>query len=117
MVALSDEKINRAIAALPTLDFTSEHGRAQRAVIDKLAQSGRLAVAIGVAGAGKSTLLRPLVHAWRVEGRAVHGIALAWRQADDLSDADIPAEKTYAVDAFLRGLAKDRITLDDAPCW
>ncbi len=51
--------------------------------------------------------------AWHSEGRAVHGIALAWRQADDLSDADIPAEKTYAVDAFLRGLAKGRITLDE----
>jgi hypothetical protein len=112
-VALSDAKINRAIAALPALDFTSEHGRAQRVVIDKLAQSGRLAVAIGVAGSGKSTLLKPLVHAWRDEGRTVHGIALAWRQADDLSDADIPAEKTYAVDAFLRGLAKNRITMDE----
>jgi hypothetical protein len=112
-VALSGEKINRAIAALPALDFTSEHGRAQRAVIDSLARSGRLAVAIGVAGSGKSTLLKPLVHAWRAEGRTVHGIALAWRQADDLSDADIPAEKTYAVDAFLRGLAKDRIALDE----
>jgi hypothetical protein len=43
----------------------------------------------------------------------VHGIALAWRQADDLSDADIPAEKTYAVDAFLRGLAKNRIAMDE----
>ena len=112
-VALSDEKINRAIAALPALDFTNEHGRAQRVVIDKLAQGGRLAVAIGVAGSGKSTLLKPLVHAWHAEGRTVHGIALAWRQADDLSDADIPAEKTYAVDAFLRGLAKNRITLDE----
>jgi hypothetical protein len=27
-VALSDEKINRAIAALPALGFTNEHGRA-----------------------------------------------------------------------------------------
>ncbi len=43
----------------------------------------------------------------------MHGIALAWRQADDLTDADIPPEKTYAVEAFLRGLAKDRIQLDD----
>jgi hypothetical protein len=112
-VVLSDDKINRAIVALPALDFTSEHGLAQRAVIDTLAQSGRLSVAIGVAGAGKSTLLKPLVYAWRAEGRAVHGIALAWRQSDDLTDADIPAEKTYAVDAFLRGLAKDKIKLDE----
>jgi molybdopterin-guanine dinucleotide biosynthesis protein len=57
-------------------------------VIDKLAKGGRLAVAIGVAGSGKSTLLKPLVHVWRAEGRTVHGIALAWRQADDQSDAD-----------------------------
>jgi hypothetical protein len=112
-VVLSSDKINQAIAALPALDFTREHGLAQRAVIDTLAQSGRLSVAIGVAGAGKSTLLKPLVYAWRSEGRAVHGIALAWRQSDDLTDADIPAENTYAVDAFLRGLAKDSIKLDE----
>jgi hypothetical protein len=111
-VVLSEIQINKAIAAFPNLDFTNEHGLAQRGVIDTLAKSGRLAVVIGVAGAGKSTLLRPLVHAWQADGRTVHGIALAWRQADDLAEANIPAENTRAVEAFLRGLAKDRIELD-----
>jgi len=110
--ALSPLAIRAAIEALPELDFASEHGLAQRAIIDRLGQGGRLGVAIGVAGAGKSTLLRPLVKAWMADGRTVHGIALAWRQSDDLTDAGIPATNTRAVEAFLRGAARRRIILD-----
>ncbi len=42
----------------------------------------------------------------------MHGIALAWRQSDDLADAGIPAQNTRAVENFLRGLQRDRIKLD-----
>jgi AAA domain len=78
--ALTPEQIAAAVKRFPDLDFTSEHGKAQRAVMEQLGTGGRLSVAIGVAGSGKSTLLKPLVDAWKADGRQVHGIALAWRQ-------------------------------------
>jgi energy-coupling factor transporter ATP-binding protein EcfA2 len=78
----------------------------------KLGTGGRIGLAIGVAGSGKSTLLKLLVRAWQDDGRAVHGIALAWRQSDDLAEAGIPAADTRAVAAFLRGLERGNIRLD-----
>ena len=65
-----------------------------------------------MAGSGKSTLLKPLVRAWQADGRVVHGIALAWRQSDDLAEAGIPAANTRAVAAFLRGLETGAVALD-----
>jgi len=81
--ALPPAKIDAAVGTFPDLDFSTEHGQAQRGVIDKLGTGGRIGLAIGVAGSGKTTLLKPLVHAWRDDGRTVHGLALAWRQSDD----------------------------------
>ncbi len=95
------------------VDFAaSEHGRTQRAVMDRLGQGGRLAVAIGVAGSGKSTLLAPLVEAWHAEGRTVHGAALAWRQTDDLAAAGIPEPRRAAVSVFLDRAEAGRLALD-----
>ncbi|OYV41513.1 MAG: aldehyde dehydrogenase, partial [Acidocella sp. 20-57-95] len=102
--ALSRKAIAAAVASFPEIDFTSAHGRAQRRIIDQLGAGGRVGLAIGVAGSGKSTLLKPLVRAWQADGRAVHGIALAWRQSDDLAEAGIPTANTRAVTAFLRDL-------------
>jgi hypothetical protein len=109
--ALTADKIDTAIKALPELDFTTKQGRAQRRIIDHLGTSGRLAVAIGVAGSGKSTLLKPLVRAWQTDGRIVHGIALSWRQTDDLKDTGIPKENRRAVEPFVRALASGRLKL------
>ena len=108
---LTKAQIDAAVAAFPDINFESDHGRAQRRIIDHLAASGRLSVAIGVAGSGKSTLLKPLVRAWQADGRTVHGIALAWRQSDELQDAGIPAKDTRAVESLLRGLARGRLQL------
>ena len=99
------------------LDFTSEHGREQRRIIDALGTAGRFAVAVGVGGAGKTTLLRPLVEAWTNppagEPRQVYGTALAWRQSDPLADAGIKPGNAMAIAALLaRGKAG---TLDLAP--
>gem|GEM_PF-1173776 len=110
--ALTPTQIAAAVARFPDLDFSSPHGRAQRDVMERLGTGGRLGVAIGVAGSGKSTLLRPLVRAWQDEGRTVHGIALAWRQSDDLAEAGIARQNTRAVEAFLRAVARGGITLD-----
>ena len=109
--ALTARQIAAAVKRFPELDFTSEHGKAQRAVMEQLGTGGRLSVAIGVAGSGKSTLLKPLVDAWQKEGRQVHGIALAWRQSDDLTDAGITSKNARAVESFLRSIEKGSIQL------
>jgi hypothetical protein len=110
--ALSRTKIDAAIRTFPGIDFTSDHGRAQRTTLEKLGMEGRVALAIGVAGSGKSTLLQPLIRAWENDGRTVYGMALAWRQSDDLVDAGISKANTRAVDPFLSAVAKDKIQLD-----
>jgi hypothetical protein len=110
--ALKPNKIEAAIGAFPDIDFQSKHGMAQRAIIEKLGTGGRIGLAIGVAGSGKSTLLKPLVRAWQDDGRAVHGIALAWRQSTDLAEAGIAKLNTRAVVAFLRAAQKGSLQLD-----
>lgn len=109
---LSIGQINAAISQFPELDFTNEHGKAQRAVIETLGTGGRIGLAIGVAGSGKSTLLKPLVKAWQDEGRDVHGLALAWRQSDDLADAGIATKQTRAVASFLRAVERGKLPLN-----
>ena len=109
---LSGKAIAVALASFPEIDFTNVHGRAQRRIIDQLGTGGRVGLATGVAGSGKSTLLKPLVRAWHADGRTVHGIALAWRQSDDLAEAGIPVANTRAVAAFLRGLETGAVALD-----
>jgi hypothetical protein len=99
------------VRAFPELDFSTEHGQAQRAVIDKLGTGGRIGLAIGVAGSGKTTLLKPLVRAWQDDGRTVHGVALAWRQSDDLAEAGIEG-RTRAVASFLMAVERGRLMLD-----
>jgi len=119
--ALTPGQIDRAVrdvTAQDGLDFTSEHGLQQRAIIDTIGTSGRLAVAVGVAGAGKSTLLRPLVEAWTApterqgDERTVYGTALATRQAVALADAGIEPRNTMPMAALLARAADGRIVLD-----
>ena len=110
--ALTPAQIAAAVARFPELDFASPHGQAQRAAMEQLATGGRLGVAIGVAGSGKTTLLKPLVSAWQADGRDVHGIALAWRQSEDLTEAGIATANRRAVEPFLRAVDGNRIRLD-----
>jgi hypothetical protein len=98
--ALTIEEINAASAASP-LDFATDHGRLQKAAMTALGTGGRLGLVIGVAGAGKSAMLAPLAACWRGQGRAVYGTAVAWRQAQDLTGADIPGENCFALAALL----------------
>jgi hypothetical protein len=109
---LTPAQIDAAVRRFPGLDFASEHGQAQRLVMSQLGTGGRLSVAIGVAGAGKSTMLKPLVDAWIKDGRDVHGIALAWRQSDDLAETGINGEKTRAVEAFVNRVKRGLLKLD-----
>jgi hypothetical protein len=95
------------------LDFTTDHGKQQLAAIHDLGEGGKLGVMIGAAGAGKTTLLQPLVSAWQEDDRRVYGIALAWRQADDLIDAGIAREDTKAISVFFKAVEKGDIQLDN----
>ena len=94
------------------LDFAGDHGKQQLKAIHDLGEGGKLGVMIGAAGAGKTTLLQPLVSAWQEDGRRVHGIALAWRQADDLIDAGIKREDTKALSVFFKSVEKGDVVLD-----
>ncbi len=120
--ALTLGQIDRAVrdvTARDGLDFTSEHGLAQRRIIDALGTSGRLAVAVGVAGAGKSTLLRPLVEAWTAPAEregdesTVYGTALATRQAVALADAGIAPRNTMPMAGLLRRAADGKLDLNE----
>jgi hypothetical protein len=101
-----------AAAERASLAFEGEHGAAQRRAMHRLGEGGRLGVVVGAAGSGKTTLLQPLVAAWTGQGRAVHGVALAWRQADDLADAGIPRGNVRALSVFLEAAKADGIVLD-----
>ena len=109
---LPSPAIDAAVARCGVDFAASEHGRTQRAIIDRLGQGGRLAVTIGVAGAGKSTLLAPLVDAWQASGRTVFGAALAWRQSDDLEKAGIPDARRAAMSRFLEDAQAGKLTPD-----
>ena len=94
------------------LDFTSDHGKTQLQAVHELGEGGKLGVMIGAAGAGKTTLLQPLVSAWQEDQRRVYGIALAWRQADDLIDAGIARQDAKAISVFFKAVEKGDVVLD-----
>ncbi|WEQ60546.1 ATP-dependent DNA helicase [Novacetimonas hansenii] len=80
-------------------------------MMEDLGKGGQVVVGIGVAGSGKTTLLKPLVTAWKQQGRDVHGIALAWRQSDDLSATGMEVAKTRALESFLRRIDNGKLKL------
>jgi hypothetical protein len=84
---LSEAQLDRKVKE-SGLTFDDAHGKAQLAMLKRLGTSGRFSVGIASAGAGKTTALKPLVAAWKEQGRRVFGTSLAWRQADDLADGD-----------------------------
>ncbi|MFL5289309.1 MAG: MobF family relaxase [Rhodopila sp.] len=77
------------------LDFSDDHGKAQKAAIWRVGNGGRFSLIIGAAGMGKSASIAPLAAAYGEMGREVWGTSLAWRQADDL--ALKPAEWTQGI--------------------
>jgi hypothetical protein len=93
------------------LDFSDAHGKAQRVAIERLGRGGRFGFVIAAAGAGKTTALKPLVAARHEQGRDFYGISLAWRQADDLTDAGIPTRNVKALSVFFDAVAEGSITL------
>ena len=105
--ALTPAKVEAAVGR-SGLNFTGEHGQAQRNAIDAMGTDGALSVVIGVAGSGKTAALRPLVDAWQAAGMEVWGSSQARRQADALQDAGIPRARTRALQPFLDGVSESR---------
>ena len=84
---LSDAAIRAAIGRVEADDAGVRFSKEQLAAIHALGAGGKLSLLTGVAGSGKTTLLKPLVDAWRDDGRTVIGMSTAWRQADALQEA------------------------------
>ena len=96
----TDLKQLKQFADASGLDFTTPEGKEQYAAAVKLASGGKFSLVIGVPGSGKSAVLKPLVNSWNADGKNVVGLALAWRQTEQLESAGIKYRK--AIDAFLR---------------
>lgn len=93
------------------LDFTTIHGRAQRFTMERLGTGGRFSVAIGAAGSGKSAMLRPLVAAWKEQGREIYGASLAWRQADELISSGIDRRNVFAFSVMIEAAETGNLKL------
>jgi hypothetical protein len=100
--ALSDAAIRRAIKAAEARDAGVRFSKEQAAAIHALGGGGKLSLLTGVAWSGKTTLLKPLVDAWRADGRKIVGMSTAWRQADALKDAGI--DETWALQPLLNAI-------------
>lgn len=111
--ALSSVIIDNAVMR-SGLDLTGPHGEQQRRAMDALAGGGRLSVITGAAGSGKTATLQPLVDAWTDHGRLVFGVALAWRQATDLTATGIPEERVSALVPFLASADRGDLKLSPA---
>lgn len=110
--ALDVREINDA-AQRRGLDFSNDHGEAQRRMMEQLGTGGQVAVAVGAAGSGKSAILAPLVDVWKSKGFSVYGAALAWRQSDDLATTGIEQDNRAALAAFLSRAKRGTIKLDE----
>ena len=108
---LSDTAIRAAIERVEADDAGVRFSKEQLAAIHALGGGGRLSLLTGVAGSGKTTLLRPLVDAWRDDGRTVVGMSTAWRQADALKDAGV--NETWALQPLLNAIDTGEFRPDD----
>lgn len=115
--ALDRDRLKAAVER-SGLKFEGEHGEVQLKAIHQIGEGGALSVLVGAAGSGKTTLLTPLIDAWKEDGRRVYGMALAWRQADDLIDAGIFRDDTKgindsrAISVFMKDVQSGKIELD-----
>lgn len=108
--AIPDRLLRRKIIE-SGLNLSDEHGLNQRRAIEILASSGRFSMVIAAAGAGKTTALKPLVAAWKEQGRDVWGTSLASRQTDDLVEAGIAQHHLRAFGPMVDTIASGEFKL------
>ena len=108
---LSDAAIRAAIERVEADDAGVRFSKEQLAAIHALGAGGKLSLLTGVAGSGKTTLLKPLVDAWRDDGRTVIGMSTAWRQADALQEAG--ADETIALQPLLNAIDTGEFLADE----
>lgn len=99
-------------AAAAGLNLTGPHGEAQASAMRAVGTGGRVGVLVGAAGAGKTALVSGLRAAWAAQGRTVIGTAVAWRQAQALTEAGIPEEQCIALAALLARARAGTLRLD-----
>lgn len=68
----------------------------QRNALDHILDERQFACIVGLAGAGKSTMLAAASEAWQLQGRNVHGAALAGKAAEGLEAASGIRSRTLA---------------------
>jgi energy-coupling factor transporter ATP-binding protein EcfA2 len=110
--ALSARALRDAIEDIERSDAGITFSAEQRAAIHAMGHGMKIGLLTGVAGSGKTTLLRPLVAAWKQDGRRIVGTSTAWRQSDALKDAGI--DETVALQPLLRSIDEGRFQPDES---
>ena len=104
--ALNRDQVRQAIQQ-SGLTFSGEQAEA----IHRLGEGGRLGVTDRRGGYWKNDEPSAAGQCLAQQQRDVHGIALAWRQADELVDAGIPQQRVKALSVFEQATAKGEIAL------
>lgn len=101
-----DSKVRNAVFA----DHAWLHDE-QKAAIDYVTGSNRIAAIVGLAGAGKTTALKAAREVWERSGYRVVGAALAGKAAEGLEQEAGVASRTLA--SWELAWSQDRNTIDD----
>ena len=109
--ALDERAITRAVTRSGRDFAGTEHGRTQRAAMDRLGTGAAFTAVIGVAGSGKTTLLQPLVDAYGAAGARVYGTSLGWKQTRALAETGIPTNRCLALAKLLADAERGKLAL------
>jgi conjugative relaxase-like TrwC/TraI family protein len=82
----------------------------QREALETITGPGGVVVLVGRAGTGKGVVLSAAARAWRLEGREVHGTAIAGVTAQRLKE-DAHLDHSHTTDGLIHGVENERIHL------
>lgn len=84
----------------------------QREALETITGPGGVAVLVGRAGTGKGVVLGAAARAWQLEGREVHGTAIAGVTAQRLGE-DARLDHSHTTDGLIKGVEEERIHLGE----
>jgi conjugative relaxase-like TrwC/TraI family protein len=84
----------------------------QREALGTITGPGGITVLVGRAGTGKGVVLGAAARAWQLEGREVHGTAIAGVTAQRLKE-DAHLDHSHTTDGLIRGVEEERIHLGE----